>query len=102
MTTEKSDQWTADEALDRARPRDDVRTVELVLVPGQIRVRLALHEINHTAVFSQQRYHEESGQWVGKTLWARDWQTLYNKVLNTEEQDLLDVRGWKPVYFSFN
>jgi hypothetical protein len=92
---------TVDEALDTARTRDDVRTVELIVIPNQLRVRVAEHQKTFAAVYSLQRYNEEKGRWYGATLWARDLTALYNEVLDFEGQDYLDCSGWKPVYFSF-
>ena len=95
------DQLTANEALNAARPRDEVRTVELVLVPGQIRIRVAEHAHFGTTVFSQQHLDPVTEQWVGSSRWAGDFDSLYTMVLNLEERDFLEARGWKPVYFSY-
>lgn len=101
MAKGRNDQLTANEALNVARPRDEIRTVELMLVPGQIRIRVAEHQRLGTTVFSQQHYHPATEQWVGSSRWARDFDSLYTVVLNLEERDFLDARGWKPVYFSY-
>lgn len=97
----RHDQLTANEALGAARPRDEVRTVELVLVPGQIRIRVAEHQHLGTTVFSQQRFDPVAEQWVGSSRWAGDFDLLYTMVLNLEEREFLHARGWKPVYFSY-
>ena len=94
-------QLTASEALDLARTRDEVRTVELVLVPGKIRIRVAEHQHLGTTVFSQQHFDPEALQWVGDSRWASDFDSLYTRVCNLEEREFLDARGWKPVYFSY-
>ena len=101
MSRGRSDQLTANEALDMARPRDEVRPVELVLVPGQIPIRVAEHQRFGTTVFYQQHYDRASEQWVGNSRWAEAFDSLYTMVLNLEERDFLDARGWKPVYFPY-
>ncbi|WP_220198274.1 hypothetical protein [Ktedonospora formicarum] len=92
--------WTADEALNYARPRDEVRTVELILVDAQLRIRLVEHDVTGQCGWSQQRFDPRFKEWCGRVRWAPSFSRL-SLVLNQEELDLLALAGWKPVFFSY-
>ncbi|GHO59185.1 hypothetical protein [Ktedonobacter robiniae] len=92
--------WTANEALNYARPRDEVRTVELVLVDTQVRLRLVEHEATGQCGFSQQRFDPRYKTWRGRVRWTASFAHL-SMVLTQEERQLLEATGWKPAFFTY-
>lgn len=90
-----------EEALASARTRDDVRTVELTVLPHRMRVRVAKHQHTQVLVCCLQSYNEARERWEGRTLrWAKNLRVLRD-LLDSQCLPYLDQLGWCPVYFSF-